>query len=251
MNKTIDLSSTNIPTIAVETNYEKFKIMSSNRIVDRNHVSRLKKEMQQNPLLLSTSPILVNENFFVIDGQHRLKAASELGHPIYYIIAEGSGIDETRALNATQRKWTMLDFAKSYAASGYKDYEQFLALNSKFPSISPSILRMYLTGMGKEGNIESDFRLGNFVIDDIKESLESIEKLQQIVDTTDMRISTPMARALRQVFQNHDFDFDTFITKLKNEGAQERFVMHHNVRSCLRSIEEVYNFHNKIQTRLY
>lgn len=238
------------PRIEVTTEYDKFKIMSSNRLVDRNHVNRLKNEMRDNPTLLSTSPILVNEHFFVIDGQHRLVAAKELAHPIYYITVDGGGIEETRALNATQRRWTMLDFARSYAASGYRDYEQFLALNSKFPSIAPSIIRMYLAGVNNI-KIETDFRIGNFTIDDIGVALEHIERLQQITDETGMKISTPMSRALRQIFSNPDFDFETFMLKLKNEGAQERFIMHNNVRGCLRSIEEVYNYRNQHQVRLY
>ena len=36
-------------------------------------------------------PIIVNENYEIIDGQHRYSASKELGLPIRYIVGEGYG----------------------------------------------------------------------------------------------------------------------------------------------------------------
>ena len=56
----------------IKTNdYNTFKVMPGNRPVNKLHVRRLSKSMEEKHLM---SPILVNEKMQVIDGQHRLEA---------------------------------------------------------------------------------------------------------------------------------------------------------------------------------
>ena len=50
-----------------------FKILEGNRNINLGHVERLVKSIQENGFL--KMPIIVNDDFEVIDGQHRLMAA--------------------------------------------------------------------------------------------------------------------------------------------------------------------------------
>ena len=96
-----------IAQVQVTSNYQIFKTLTSNRKVDMNHVKRLATSMKENPHLFETRPILVNENMFVIDGQHRLKAAQINKQPVYYMVSKGITIEDTRTLNTTQANWTI------------------------------------------------------------------------------------------------------------------------------------------------
>ncbi len=58
-------------------------IKNMNEETFQEYVENIKKSMQKNFLI---STIIVNENFEVIDGQHRLIASKDLGLPIYYFI---------------------------------------------------------------------------------------------------------------------------------------------------------------------
>ena len=56
------------------TDYAKFKTLQGNRDVNKLHVSRLKESFKTAYLL---SPIVVNQYYEIIDGQHRYEAAKE------------------------------------------------------------------------------------------------------------------------------------------------------------------------------
>lgn len=237
-----------------ETDYNKFKIMAGNRGVVHSHVMRLKDEMLKDAELLEAAPILVNENLFIIDGQHRYEAAKSLGLPIYYIVKKGVTISTARRMNVTQRGWTMMDFAESYAEGGNKNYQQFISMTKKFPNISQSIIMIYMQG-GDISRATENFRSGGFQIDDIGEALQYLEQLDTVRIKTQTTINTPMARALHKLFKGSDekieFEWEKLDKKLDNEHAAKLFTTRATVKDCLRSLEEVYGFMNPTRPRLY
>lgn len=229
--------------------YDKFKFMEGNRPINWNHVERLKREMLVDPEWFEYEPMLVNENFYILDGQHSYLAAKDVGHPLYYKVRKGATLDSTRRMNTTRRQWTMDDFAHSFATSGRKDYIEFVRLRARHPEINNSILLIILAG-GRRNGLGDSFRRGEFKIDNRDEANEHIDRLQKIIDLTHAVINTPMAVALLQLFKaDNEFDFDHFLKKL--ERAKEEFVPSSTVRNCLRSIEDVYNYQSKSRVRLY
>lgn len=239
------------PTINNTRDYNEFKLMTGNRNVDHNHVKKLKREMERNPEMLAANPILVNEHLFVIDGQHRLTAARELGTTVYYIVSEGATIEQTRDLNTTQRRWTLTDFAQSYADSGRDDYKRFLQLAKEYPLLSLSIIRLYC--LGKQAHdTDGMFRRGEFEILDEAQTRKHLDALNAVRTVTHTKINTPMAVSLLDLMQNNpDFDIDHFIQKLDRESARELFQPLSSRRGCMRSIEAVYNHQSKHMKRLY
>lgn len=245
------MTVTQAPAINSTYEYHIFKLMKGNRQIDLNHVKQLKREMQRNPDLLASNPILVNEHLFIIDGQHRWMAATELKRKLYYIVADGATIDQTRHLNTTQRSWSLIDFAKSYADSGRKGYIDFLRFHEKFPLIQLSILQGYLANR-QSHDITSSFRRGDFEVTDLALAQKNLEKLNDVITMTHMSPGKPMALCLLDLMNNNpDFDIDIFIKKLERESARELYQPQVSVRGCLRSIEAVYNFQSKVNKRLY
>ena len=57
------------------TDYFLFKPINGNRNINRLHLSRLKKSIEENYLF---TVIIVNENYEIIDGQHRFECIKEL-----------------------------------------------------------------------------------------------------------------------------------------------------------------------------
>lgn len=238
-------------TIKSTNDYGMFRLMKGNRSVDYNHVKRLKRSMEKDPHLFSSNPIQVNEHNFIIDGQHRRLAAQELGIPVYYTVSEGITLDDTRILNITQKRWTLLDFAQSFADSGNEDYQKFLEVHRRFPKLAPSIIVMCLQG-GHRANSSTDFRRGEFIIDNYERGIEWVTKLVSVAERGHIVINTPMTAAFLQLFKaSEDFDFDKFMSKLDKDGAKQQFSTSSSVRNSLRSIEDVYNFQSGSRTRLY
>lgn len=238
-------------TIQSTTNYGMFRIMKGNRKIEINHVKQLKREMERNPELLAANPILVNENMFIVDGQHRYEAAKELKRELFYIVADGATIDQTRYLNTTQRRWVLIDFARSYADSGRKDYVDFLEFHKQYPLVPLSVLRLYLIGK-QIHDIDGQFRRGEFEIFNKEFAKYYLNKLTSVITLTHIKMNVPMAVSLLELMsKNEDFNIDLFLQKLERESARELFMPASSRRACMRSIEAVYNFQSKVQKRLY
>lgn len=102
------------------TDYDKFSFFDENRNINPSHVENLKKSIKTLGLL--RAPILVNENFEIIEGQHRFEACKELDIPIEYIKGTGYNTEHIQALNNCVRKWTMDNFLELFCAKGYTEY---------------------------------------------------------------------------------------------------------------------------------
>lgn len=237
-------------TIQSTEDYSIFQLMTGNREVDPNHVKRIKREIMRNPQLLESNPILVNENMFIIDGQHRYEACKELGKPIHYLVAEGASIEATRHLNTSQKSWSLLDFAKSYADSGREDYVTFIRMHKQFPKVNLSTLRTVLAG-GRVHDTTLEFRRGEFTVQNLEIAKEYLDRLSTVISKTNQQLTQSMVSAFLQLFDNDEFDWSIFLQKLDRDSARELYRTSTAVRACLRSIEDVYNFQSKYQTRLY
>jgi hypothetical protein len=67
--------------IQVTSDYDQFVIMEANREQNRGHIEAIKAAFGEMGNLTRVQPILVNERFEIIDGQHRFIACKELGEP--------------------------------------------------------------------------------------------------------------------------------------------------------------------------
>jgi hypothetical protein len=114
----------------VEKDHSKFKIFSENRPVTYAHVMKI-CDNESFPLKYMLNPIIVNENMYVIDGQHRLQALTMLNLPVYYVIQEGG--DCMSIINyQTSKKWTVEDFIRFYARRGLRDFNYLLEYRERY-----------------------------------------------------------------------------------------------------------------------
>jgi ParB-like chromosome segregation protein Spo0J len=73
------------------TDYFLFKSIDGNRNKNLLHINRLRESMSKNYLF---TVIIVNENYEIIDGQHRFDVIQELKLPLNYIVCKGYGLKE-------------------------------------------------------------------------------------------------------------------------------------------------------------
>lgn len=122
-------------TIEKTLDYDQFIIREDNRDVSDNSVEGLMKAIKENNLT-EYSPVIVNEDFEVIDGQHQLQACVRLGYPVYYIKAKLNGKSEEAmiTLNANSKNWKLKDYIKHYSThegEQYDDYRYLAAFKKK------------------------------------------------------------------------------------------------------------------------
>ena len=158
------------------TDYGMFKRVEGNRPINERYVTELKKEIERKNLL-HVNPILVSDDYTVIDGQHRLAIAQDLGVPIYYIKVEQLGLDEIRTLNKRKKIWSLLDCAYSYAEQGLEPYQRFLVIKDKYGFSDTAV--MYLL-MGRSGSREA-CREGRFEVTEEEVKLAE-ERIKMVLD---------------------------------------------------------------------
>lgn len=137
-------------TIQSTTDYTTFKTLGSNRRLSKPHVKRLVATFEGNPRSNAYNPILVNEDFEIIDGQHRVAALSELKLPVYYIIGSGLTIEDAQAINAGAKPWSPMDYARSFSDQGKSAYTLSRSAQRVSARGSLSSIRFrYSNSMGK------------------------------------------------------------------------------------------------------
>lgn len=115
-------------------NYDMFKYIEGNRMVDDRHVRRLMRMMTENGYD-GTRPIKVNERMQITDGQHRLEAARRLGIEIAYVISDGADLKDCIEDNSGRKAWTDLNFINAYAELGQTDYIYMRNLLKQFSKL--------------------------------------------------------------------------------------------------------------------
>lgn len=101
--------------------YKKFDLIAGNRNLIPGHIAKLTTSILQRNML-PQNPIIVNERFQVIDGQHRLEVAKNNDLDVFYIVVPGARLDEIIALNSNNRVWNNMDYINSYASQGDESF---------------------------------------------------------------------------------------------------------------------------------
>lgn len=115
-------------TIKKTMDYGMFRTMETNRPLIPGYVKALAQSIKECDMT-PNNPIIVDEENYIIDGQHRLEACKMLGLPVYYVTI--SGIDRNEAmvcLNKQQKAWKQEEFLTFYAVAKqgcYKDLYEF------------------------------------------------------------------------------------------------------------------------------
>jgi len=225
--------------------YDLFKNIDGNRNVNDLHVRRLTKSMEEKHLI---SPIIVNEKYEIIDGQHRFKSQQELDLPVYYMVIPGYGLEDVQRLNHNSKNWTYNDFLDGYCNLGKQNYIKFKDFYVQYDfsiAISFSIAINKVNG----GNDWEPFKSGHFVFDDYMGAIERADKLTALKTYTDLYKDQYFVYAMMKMFNNPNFEFTTFMQKLSFQNGA--LVKCRDVRTYITLIEEIYNYksRNKVNLR--
>lgn len=243
--------------------YSKFKTLQGNRNVNRLHVRRLRESFKDDYLL---SPIIVNQNFEIIDGQHRFEAAKELNLPINFIICNNYSLKEVQLLNANMKNWKKQDYLNAYCDLGYPEYLKFKEFMMQFPEFgmasSEAILTNSLAGgqfKSHSADLKSDtnkdgsymvkyFQEGNLQIPDYENSIENAQKIMMIKPYYDGFSRTIFVIAMLGIFRIEYYSHSRLIERL---AANPTALQHcANVTQYKFMIEDIYNFRSREKVSL-
>jgi hypothetical protein len=229
-------------------NYNMFKtVKGGNRKLHEKHVEDLMLSISKENLL-ECSPILVNEEFEVIDGQHRLEAAKRLDLPIYYIQKDQIGSQQISTLNSYRRDWKMSDYLDFYANSlQYPEYVKLKKL-AEANNLHPTETLGFFMGNSAD-SFYSEFSKGNFRYKD--SAVELIEFYKSYLDKVKMFYHKSPAvwhtqsfvRAFSYVISNPEINPSKFLEQVDKFG----FLMdrRNGRKAYIELLLEMYNYRRR------
>lgn len=219
-------------------NYKIFKKLNGNRDVATSRVKKIVESIKKVGYV--TSPVIVNENMEVIDGQGRLEALEFLGLPVEYIVHKGAGINECLSMNIHQSNWSIRDYIKSYADRGNQSYIYTQTLIEDFADIS--ILAVIMATQ-ETNKIQKKIYNGELMVTEEKYKIarERLEYLRRVLKKMRYRNGSRsyLEYAILICTTIDSVDLDRLEKKLEERNSIMK--NWNSTATCLQSIEDIYN----------
>ena len=136
--------------IYITNNYGIFSHVAGNRPLNKTKIKKIKDEILAGTNLLKLCPIVVVEQegkLKVIDGQHRLEVAKQIGSYVWYVISDALTLYQIAKMNSNTEKWTGKDFINCYVQSGNINYQKLKDFSTAYGFPLTVNLQLLSTGL--------------------------------------------------------------------------------------------------------
>lgn len=230
------MNNVEIPIIERTFNYDKFNGLLGNRDLKKRALKRVGNEFESVGHFDPAFPIVVDEQFNVLDGQHRLHVAKEKGWPVFFVVSKSVARSMVPGLNSSSTPWGIEDYLEWFASQGLADYveaKSFLA-ESKWCTISSLLYN--------SGYRSQDFKLGLFTM----KRRDDFTNIDQILDWLDfMGVEKSCLRhqsfhtALGHMVRDQNYNQERFFAAAR--PYIQRFVKMVDLRSYREFLRKTYN----------
>jgi hypothetical protein len=242
--------------------YSLFNTLKGNRNINQAHLYRLTKSIGEQYLL---SPIVVNERFEIIDGQHRFNAAKANNLPINYIIAPGYGLREVQVLNAGQINWKNEDYLKAYCDMGLQPYIRFRDFTKRWPDFkfaaafaiacqrhsfaTNTNAKQVKSSTNKAGSVHNNiFSTGKMVLADDAIAEKTARQISDFKPYYPDYNRVTFVQAMLGVFSLEQYDHEKMFQKLKLQP--NALVNCVSVKQYRQLLTEIYNYRSRDKVSL-
>lgn len=243
--------------VLTTNDYSLFKFMQGNRDVNKLHIRRLVESFQDEYLL---TPLIVNQHYEIIDGQHRYMAAKELNLPINFIICNDYTLKQVQLLNTNMKNWKKEDYLNTYCDLGYSDYIKFRNFLKVYPDFTIECAISMLTNKSGRSHGSTNvllktetnksgfytkrfFENGELEIHDYQLACVYAEKILEIKPFYDGFNRRIFVCTMITMFKHQNYNHSQFIQKLKlNPSALTHCS---NSTQYKEVIEEIYNYRSR------
>lgn len=228
--------------------YDKFSILTSNRVVQKNKINGMREALKGDGNLTIDYPILVDKKMNILEGQTRYYACVEENRWVYYKIAERVTINHIAKANSLQKKWNMKDYLHSYLTlynegqTQYHAYKIFSDYMDKIPKLGPSTAMMILCGDRRASMYK--FQQGEMTIHDLVTlswSDQFAEDLRMFAKyIPDFYWHRSFVMAFHSMYLNKRYDHKRMTDRMSKQSRKLR-----KSPSCdlyLENLEEIYNW---------
>ena len=225
------------------TDYAQFNFAQTNRPINLDHHKfKLLLASMKKYGWLPSFPMTVKSAFGgmqIIDGQHRFKAAKELGIPVLFVVIEsGVGLD-IATINAAHRQWGLDDYVRSFESQGNRDYHH---LRSWAEANEVSILSAasLLNGeIASGGNVRDAVIKGAFKVKDCLYADRVARIIAAVPSAEKWTRSSSFITAVSRLCRVPEFDGGRLMTKMQTSPAL--LVKQPDIPGYTKMLDAIYN----------
>lgn len=221
--------------------YGKFKTLDGNRSVLQPRFKKV--EASVNRVGFIPAPIIVNENWEIIDGQARFEVCKSKNLPIVYRQVEGIGQRECTAMNSASTNWTTRDYVDMYAALGNENFIRLQQLLDEYSDCgmktvlqaASSIYGDWLSKKVKDGTLtieESEIPQARF-------TLEYIRRFVPIIEEHQLPSKTNLKAALCFIYRHPTADKEWMFRKFEKHWMD--CTGYSRIDQALECLSNIYN----------
>lgn len=217
--------------------YDLFGPIDGNRNVNLLHLRRLTESIAEKYI---TVPIIVNERYQIIDGQHRYEAAKVLDKPVYFIKVKGLQLPDVHRLNTNLKNWSADDYLDGYCMLGNSDYIKYKLFKEEYGFGHDEVKALLSNTIASDGIQNRHFKEGTFKIRNYDLACRNAEKILMVREYYDGYKRRSFVRAMLELFQHSDYNHAEFLQKLSFQSVKLQDCT--NNRQYIILIEEIYNY---------
>lgn len=197
--------------IMVTENYDMFKKIGGNRKINKTNYAKIVKSMKEEQLII---PIVVNEKYEIIDGQHRFTACKDLGKPVYFYMVRGYGLDQVKRANIASSNWKKENYLDMFVAEGNEIYKEFEEIKERYDLNISNLLKIFAIVQEKQSaRVGYEFENGTFTLDGKMEVLNFLTALEDF-NFFKFYKSNNFLIAFTRLYFKSEYDHDKMKTKL-------------------------------------
>lgn len=227
--------------------YSIFKTHPVNRMIRYSKVQELVKLMEIRGWLQG-SIVVVDKDYVIINGQHRVEAARITGVPVDFvqlpIVATAELIREN---NLHHMSWSLEDTMGGFVAEGNPDYIELDEFRKRFPEIRFTDAMM-IAKTSTRSAYRKELENGTFKMKDPELSEEWAKRVQMFKPYVPTYNARSFVRSLTKMFVNPDFNFDYFMMKVRRYPYM--IMDYKQVDRNLEMFEQIYNKGNRKDKRV-
>lgn len=217
--------------------YPKFSLLEGNRSIQKR--KDLERDILKNGM---KEPITVNENFEIIDGQHRFTIAQYLHMPVLYKIDKNADINTAVSFNANSKRWGLLDYLHRYAATGNKDYQEIIRIVDELKIPTATILKIASgkRNMGAHGTRKETMQ-GKFSFYNYDAFMLFLNRYKKFVRETRTEENRDLLSAFFNIYSIKELKYNRMLEKAKANDFANRVRGLRNPSLILEQLVNIYN----------
>jgi ParB-like nuclease family protein len=219
--------------------YDAFTLHPEQRSLQPAHTIKIMRSMKSRGFI-ATCPIVVNDRFEILDGQHRFQAAKNLGIPFFYVVNEAIDVQDVREMAKANAAWVLGDYVTSYIRQGN---DNFIRLQKLKEQSGLSWGPFMVGAFPGYRHMSDDIRSGKLVLTELKEAaiIDFISKFLMFRELFPKGWQhRGFVIACSQLFSHPQYNHKQMTARLEYQST--RLVRCPNSEAYLAMLSEIYNY---------